>query len=556
MTGILAVLVSFAWINFAPKQLGGSVSYVITYGNSMEPRFHQDDLVIVRDTAPYQEGDVIAYRSAALQQPVMHRIVNVTPEGYVTKGDNNSWTDTDRPADADVIGKEWVHVPGAGKVLKWVADPRGAVVLATAMALFLFTGSRKSTRRNRAPSEDVTMKRIDTTTLAGLSPPRQAAVAAVAALALFSLLLGLMSFLKDPVASRSEESAYEHTGRFSYSADAQKSVVYPEGELATGGPLFLKLIDDVTVEFDYELASDAPLSVSGIGRLRARLNGSNGWQKTLPLQAPTPFKGNKIALSGTFDPKEIVELTTNVQNLTGVPDSYTLSIVPVIDVKGAIGGEEIAESFSPALAFAVDGLQLKSPAAAPGESGGEVANPFEPTLAGSINTSELATNRVSLLILELPVATARQFSVMGLVLSLILMWFLWHRFARHSGGDEWELIQTRYGDWLVDVTSVEAGMRSRSVEVASMEALVRLADRYERMVLHHPRSPAHDYYVEESGAVYRYSCGSEPEAEVERPAKRTRLREERRLQERARLREELQALDRDIEEREATTREK
>lgn len=547
--GALMVLVLVAWINFAPRQLGGSVSYVITYGVSMEPRFEQDDLVIVRDAGSYQKGDVIAYRSRALEQPVMHRISEVTSDGYVTKGDNNSWTDTDRPTDADVIGKEWVHVPGAGKVLKWVADPRGAVLLTTSMALFLFTGSRKSRRRNKqTPSEDIAMKRINITTLAGLSPRRQFALAWVTALALFSLLLGLMGFLKEPVASLSEESAYEHTGRFSYSAAARESVVYPEGRLSTGGPLFLKLIDDVTVKFDYELASEVPMRASGIGRLRARLNGSNGWQKTLSLQPPTPFKGNKISLMGTFDPEEIVELTANVQSLTGVPDSFTLSIVPVLDVKGDIGGEGITESFSPTLAFAVDGLQLKSPAAAPGESGGEIANPFEPTLAGSIKSSQLATNRVSLLLLDLPVATARKISVVSFALSLLLMFFLWQRFGREPLGDESESIQVEYGEWLIDVTSVGQRMRERSIEVATMEALVRLADRYERVILHHSRPPAHDYYVEESGAVYRYSCGSEPDTQnVGHPRKRMRLREERRLEERTRLREELQDLEAAIE---------
>lgn len=555
--GAALALAFVAWVNFAPEQLGGTVSYVITYGNSMEPRFHQDDLVIVRDTGPYKTGDVIAYRSEALQQPVMHRIVDVGASGYVTKGDNNSWTDTDRPTDADVIGKEWVHVPGAGKVLKWVADPRGAVLLATAMAALLFAGERKSKHRSERVNKELAMKPIDMTTIAGLSLPRQATLAFVSMLALFCFLLGILSFPKDPVESRSEESAYEHTGRFDYSADAKKSVVYPDGQLSTGGPLFLKLIGDVRVDFDYKLSSEVPTNISGIARLRARLNGSNGWQQTFPLQPPTPFEGTTIHLSGSFDPQEIVNMTTNVQSLTGVPDSFTFSVVPVIEIEGEIGDQPISESFSPTLAFAVDGLQLKSPAAAPGEAGGEVADPLEPTLAGSIKTSQLDVNRVSLLMIDLPVAASRKLSVLGLGMSLLLMFLLWQRFSRVATQDESEQIQAEYGDWLVDVMKVEPSMRTRAVEVANMEALVRLAERYERVILHHGSPPRHDYYVEESGTVYRHSIGEDGEASTAkadlRPAsRRTQLRERRHLQDRARLREELQALENAIEETEAT----
>jgi len=50
-----------AWALFAPQQLGGQTSYVILIGNSMEPEFHRDDLILVRPSEVYQIGDTVAY---------------------------------------------------------------------------------------------------------------------------------------------------------------------------------------------------------------------------------------------------------------------------------------------------------------------------------------------------------------------------------------------------------------------------------------------------------------------------------------------------------------
>ena len=116
--GALSLVLAVAsWIVFAPVQLGGQVSYVIVVGNSMEPGFHRGDLALVRQAADYTAGDIVAYRYPGLGI-VFHRILEEAPDGRFTmKGDHNTWTDGFRPTEADVIGRLWIHVPGAGQVL-------------------------------------------------------------------------------------------------------------------------------------------------------------------------------------------------------------------------------------------------------------------------------------------------------------------------------------------------------------------------------------------------------------------------------------------------------
>src|SRR5207249_141134 len=67
---LVAVLGLFAlaatWLYLAPAGLGGPVTYVATYGTSMEPKLHTGDMVLVREHGDYHVGQVVAYRSHEL----------------------------------------------------------------------------------------------------------------------------------------------------------------------------------------------------------------------------------------------------------------------------------------------------------------------------------------------------------------------------------------------------------------------------------------------------------------------------------------------------------
>src|SRR5690348_11633009 len=103
-TAFLFMFLAIIWINFAPTQMGGPAIYVIVDGNSMKPDFHLGDLVILRDTPPYQVGDIATYRNAEMGGFVIHRIIAVEAEHFIFKGDNNAWIDAYTPTRAELIG--------------------------------------------------------------------------------------------------------------------------------------------------------------------------------------------------------------------------------------------------------------------------------------------------------------------------------------------------------------------------------------------------------------------------------------------------------------------
>ena len=65
--------------------------------------FNKGDALILMNTNKVAIGDVILYINPDLKYPIIHRVVNITDEGYVLKGDRN-------PAqDPWIIKEEWLR---------------------------------------------------------------------------------------------------------------------------------------------------------------------------------------------------------------------------------------------------------------------------------------------------------------------------------------------------------------------------------------------------------------------------------------------------------------
>lgn len=137
----LVVLVCLFWAQYLrPQSLGGHAAYVLVSGQSMEPRYHTGDLVLVEKHADYHPGEVIAYRvpkgDAMAGAQVIHRIVGGDAEhGFVVRGDNRTAPDVWRPRDADIVGVKTLRLPGAIVVLQYLRSP---VFLGILAAAFVF----------------------------------------------------------------------------------------------------------------------------------------------------------------------------------------------------------------------------------------------------------------------------------------------------------------------------------------------------------------------------------------------------------------------------------
>jgi hypothetical protein len=67
----------------------------------------------------------------------------------VFKGDNNDFRDQYHAKRSDLVGQEWVYVPGAGRYLKWLRSPLFFGLLVFSIALFGLRTPRTPRRRRR-----------------------------------------------------------------------------------------------------------------------------------------------------------------------------------------------------------------------------------------------------------------------------------------------------------------------------------------------------------------------------------------------------------------------
>jgi signal peptidase I len=157
---VLFVAASAAWfVTLRPASLGGPATYVIVRGISMEPTYHDGDLVIVRRKPAYRMGDIVAYTIPAGEVggglSVIHRIVGGSLDaGFTTKGDNNAESDPWRPTLGQIEGTTWLMVPKAGAIMSILRAPimmaSLAAAIAVAMIVYRQGGQEGPEHRDRA----------------------------------------------------------------------------------------------------------------------------------------------------------------------------------------------------------------------------------------------------------------------------------------------------------------------------------------------------------------------------------------------------------------------
>ena len=96
-TGVVVALFLVVAALLAGQALGQPVGLSYVETDSMEPTLDEGDgfVAVPPQFTEIGEGDVIVYESERTGEFVTHRVVEVTDQGYVTKGDANPVTDQD-----------------------------------------------------------------------------------------------------------------------------------------------------------------------------------------------------------------------------------------------------------------------------------------------------------------------------------------------------------------------------------------------------------------------------------------------------------------------------
>jgi signal peptidase I len=509
LSATLVALAVTAWLVLAPTQIGGETSYVTTSGISMAPRFHSGDLAVVRPTEHYRVGQIVAYRSTLLQTVVLHRIIAIKGDRYVFKGDNNDFVDPVRPVRAELIGKLSLRVAHGGRVLAWLHSPFMAALLTGGMAAILLAGANQQRRRRdrRRP----TAARGGHSAERPKTGPRAEGILGVDARTIFTasavagvafLALSALVFTRPATKPVAVKTPYTEKVSFGYHAKAPAGPVYPDGVVKTGDPIFLKLVHRVRVKAHYRLSAKAPQRVGGTMEVLLRLTSPTGWNRTIQLAAPKRFTGDYASANVTLDLPALQSLIRKVEKLTGgsAGGAYNLAITPRVHVTGTLASEPLTSNYAPALSLQLDGLQLRAStgSAAPGDQEGGLT----PSRPGTVATATTTPSKLTVRGHDLPITTARWIALIGFLLAASAALLSGVRLLGDSSDPTSHV--HRYRHLIVPIAGTAFDPSRPPIDVTSIQALAQLAERSERLILHHQCDGADTYLVDDEGTLYRY----------------------------------------------------
>ena len=525
--GVLGlVCAAAAWFFLAPQSVGGSVAYAVVTGQSMEPGLEAGDLVIVREHPAYGVGDAVAYRSANLDQIVLHRIVSQEDGSFVMKGDNNDFLDGDKPSEADVLGKQWVHLPRVGLAFSFLRSTVGMAIGGVAVLGLLGFFSIKERRRrtngkHRREPAGQTTEEIRTPAPATPTEPQaapatlmrrrlQVGAAVAAGCVVLSAGVTFAAFKRPMFEGRPVRVGLVHTGEFAYSAPAPNGPVYQAPRLEAGDPVFVRLIRELQTSFDYELVTDGDLEGDVSGTMRLALRTDNGWAHYVDLASGTAAAADPLRLEGRLGLNAIRDTLRRVENQTGMaPGTYSVALEPSVTIDGTLEGKRVRETFAPALPFQLNDIQLGL--VRPQEGGLEASlhQILNPTQKSTITVTRLVPHPFTLWGRQIPVLAVRRVGSVAAVLSLVALLVLCLLWMKRRPKDEAARIEARYSSLLIPVQDAP-GLRQETIAVTDFDTLVRLAQQFEQPVMHQTQPGAgHVYLLYYDGLTYCYRIEGE-----------------------------------------------
>lgn len=110
----------------------GKRPFIVVSG-SMEPSIHVGSISIIDTNANYEDiktQDVIAFESEGGKM-VTHRVINITEEGFETKGDNNDVSDGVTTTKVNYKGKNIFSIPYLGYIVRFIQTVKGRILAIT-----------------------------------------------------------------------------------------------------------------------------------------------------------------------------------------------------------------------------------------------------------------------------------------------------------------------------------------------------------------------------------------------------------------------------------------
>jgi signal peptidase I len=515
LSALILVLLAALWFTFAPIQFGGQASYVLIAGASMEPSLHYGDLVIGHEEQTYNVGDVVTYRHPTIG-PVIHRIIEREGDTYTFKGDNNGWIDSYEPTSSELIGKSWIHIPGAANIILKLRSSLGIVLLSFAIGfMVLLTFSRNSRMSEKQPKKEKDNQPVtERSRSLYFSGYFEGMLFALFAILLGAILLGVFAFSNPLTQSVPADIPYEHRGTFSYNAIGSPSI-YDQGKINPGEAIFHALTHEFGLTFKYQFSTPETKDLTGNYQISLEVSEPNGWRRQIELSPDTEFQGESFSTEATVNLGYILTLLDRLKTNTSLNRQvFNMDIIADVNVQGNLGGQTFVDTFAPRLSFQLDDVQLYLVGSSPF---GEGPDPLFPSQSGFMPRQQQIPATLNILGLKPTVQTARWIAGVAIGVSLLGITAILYPFLRASLQSPSERIRIQFREVLLDIRELPVKAASEDIEVDRFEDLAKLAEKTGSMILHYVKANQHTYLLQEGDITYRFLLTiTEPDVGEER----------------------------------------
>ena len=137
VVNVLTTLIIILGLIIGGLYVLGIKPYIVLSG-SMEPKVPTGSICFINTGVKYdniKEKDIIAFKVENVL--VTHRVVAITEEGMVTKGDANEENDAVITTKENYVGKNIYSIPKVGYVVRAIQTTKGKIIFGTVVVLLL-----------------------------------------------------------------------------------------------------------------------------------------------------------------------------------------------------------------------------------------------------------------------------------------------------------------------------------------------------------------------------------------------------------------------------------
>jgi hypothetical protein len=285
--------------------------------------------------------------------------------------------------------------------------------------------------------------------------------------------------------------------------------------VSTGDTVWTKLATDLTVSFTNRVSGPRLASLNGAMRLDVTITSADGWSSYLSSSPVVPLAHGSATAAAPIDLPRASALLARHYAETGTPGAAaTLTVTPVVATTGTASGKKFQAGSPAPLSFTVDATSLRL--------SGKPEVVLKPSTTTEVAVDQVVPRRFTVRSLSIPIGVARIVAGAVLALSLLVVagaaWI-----GRTARGDVADAFVVKHAARILPVAAFDPG--PTVIDVSDAEALHRVAERFDTLVLHHAGADADVFAVRDVDATYRFVIPGGREARSRPPvpaAKRIR----------------------------------